>query len=222
DYTLEPKSPPSISGIKVSDISEKGAKISFSTNVPTDALITYTSKDKEKSGLQGKPDLASSHEVVLDGLASGTEFTAVVKVRDEDGNETESDSFSFSTGKDENPPVIDQIKTDSALALSDKVQTIVTWNTDELANSSLFYREGKNGEEREIKISENPTKNHIAVLTAFKPGTVYYFKAKSTDPTGNESLSEDYALLTPRKRENIVQIIIGNFEEIFGWAKFSR
>ncbi|EKD46635.1 MAG: hypothetical protein ACD_67C00135G0001, partial [uncultured bacterium] len=38
--------------------------------------------------------------------------------------------------------------------------------------------------------------------------------------SGNKAVSTDFALLTPRRRENIIQIIIGNFTDIFGWAKF--
>ncbi len=220
DYTLEPKSPPKISNLKISDITEHGATVAFNTDVPTDALITYTASDAEKSGFQGKPELSSKHEIELKNLESGTTFSLTVKVRDEDGNESESEASSFTTGKDENPPEIDQIKTDSALAQNDKVQSIITWNTNEPASTSIIYKEGKNGEEKEIKIDDNLSNYHIAVVTAFKSGTVYYFKTKSVDQSGNEATSEDYALLTPKKKENIVQIIVSNFEDIFGWAKF--
>jgi len=111
------------------------------------------------------------------------------------------------------------VRTDSALTQNDNVQTIISWTTDEPANTSLLYREGQSGEEKEVKITDNETLNHVAVVTTFKPGVVYYFKVKSVDLSGNEGLSTEYALLTPKKKENVVQLIINNFQQIFGWAK---
>ena len=75
------------------------------------------------------------------------------------------------------------------------------------------------GEEREFKISDSFAASHTAVITSFKPGVVYNFKVKSIDNSGNEAISNDFALLTPRRKENIIQIIINNFQEIFGWAR---
>jgi hypothetical protein len=112
------------------------------------------------------------------------------------------------------------VRTDSALAQNDKVQTIISWITDEPANTAVIYKEGQNAESREVKVSDNSTTNHIAVVTVFKPGTVYYFKVKSTDASGNASVSSDFALLTPKRKENIIQIIVSNFQDIFSWAKF--
>ena len=221
DYTFIPKSPPTISNIKVDSVSEHQATISFTTDVPTDSLVTYADlSNSENSGSQGKPELAANHQLELKNLSPGTNYSLVVKVRDEEGNETEETASNFTTGIDENPPLISQVRTESALAQSDKVQTIIHWETDEPANTSLIYKEGQYGEEKEVKINDNYTLNHVAVVTVFKPGTVYYFQVKSIDQAGNEAQSSEHAVLTPRRRENIVQIIINNFQEIFGWAGF--
>ena len=230
DYTFEPKSPPLISNVKVVDVTEHGAKIQFNTNVATDALVNYTpinsgpprvdeSSPRVEAGSQGKPDLATTHEVELKNLKQGTTFALTIKARDLDGNETTQVAESFTTGKDENPPVIDQVRTDSALTQSENVQAIISWTTDELADTSLLYREGRSGEEKEVKITDNETLNHVAVITTFKSGVVYYFNVKSVDQSDNAGISSEYALLTPKKKENVIQLIINNFEQIFGWAK---
>ena len=194
--------------------------IEFSTNVPTDVLVTYTDpQDEKNSGSQGIPTFSTKHAIELKNLVAGREFSLKIRVRDEVGNEIEQDFPAFKTVSDDNPPQIEQVKTDSALTQSDKVQTIISWNTDEPAISSLVYKEGMNGEEKEAKISSEPTTKNSAVFTIFKPGTVYYFKVKSADESNNEATSQEYALLTPRRRENIIQIIVSNFEEIFRWTK---
>jgi hypothetical protein len=107
---------------------------------------------------------------------------------------------------------------DSALTQNNKVQTIISWKTDEQATSILSYREGRIGEEKEFSNTDSLFTNHVIVMTSFKSGTVYNFRVKSTDAAGNESISGYFSFLTPRVKENIIQIITNNFMEIFGWA----
>jgi len=220
DQTFEPKSPAKITDISIKDISEHGAKVSFKTNVPTDANVTYTDiKNNQTTGSQGARDLTTEHKIELSNLPQGTTFSIGIAVRDEQGTEATTKAPDLTTGQDKSQPVIDNVKTDSALTQSDKVQSIISWRTDEQATSSLIYKEGSSGEEKELKITDNLTTSHIAVITVFKPGTVYNFKVKSVDASGNEAVSKDFALLTPKRRENIIQIIISNFTDIFGWAR---
>jgi len=221
DYTFQPKSPPQISGVKVVNVTEHEATVRFITNVPTDATVVYNDvKNPENSGSQGNPQLISTHEIILKNLVPGTNLTLSIKARDEQGSETDQPGPNFTTGKDETPPQIDKILTDTALTQNDQVQTIISWTTDEPASTSLIYKESINGEEKEAQISDNYTTNHIAVSTLFKPGVVYYFRVKSVDVSGNDAVSQDYALLTPKRRENIIQIIVSNFQGIFSWMKF--
>ena len=220
DQTFDPKSPPVIENIIIDEITEHSATVSFSTNVPTDATVAYQdAQNNDNSGTQGDPDLTIDHKVKLIGLNSGTTYRTTINVRDEQGTQSVQVAKDIITSSDENAPKIDNVKTDSALTQSDKVQAIISWKTDEQATSSILYKEGRNGEEKELKITDNLTTGHIGVITVFKPGTVYNFKVKSIDASGNVAVSNDFALLTPRKKENIIQIIIANFTEIFGWAR---
>ena len=221
DITFQPKSPPKISDFRADSITEHGGILYFNTSVPTDALVTYTDvNDAANSGLQGNPNITAKHEIKLRDLSSGGTFAIKIKVRDEDGNETEENFPNIVTTKDETSPVIENIKTDAALAQNDKVQAIISWRTDELSKGKIVYKEGKNGDEKTFEVSSAPAFSHIGVITSFKSGVVYYFKVIALDQAGNESTSTNYGLLTPKKTQNIIQIIIGNFTEIFGWAKF--
>ena len=219
DYTFQPKSPPKVSGVTLDSVSEHGAKIIVITDIPTDILVTYFEKDQEEnSGSQGKPEFVTQHDLELNNLKSGTAYAYTVKVVDEQGNQTVSDENTFITNKDENPPKIENVRTDSALTQNNKVQTIISWKTDEQATSILSYREGRIGEEKEFSNTDSLFTNHVIVMTSFKSGTVYNFRVKSTDAAGNESISGYFSFLTPRVKENIIQIITNNFMEIFGWA----
>ncbi|NTV40959.1 MAG: hypothetical protein HGA61_01670 [Candidatus Moranbacteria bacterium] len=219
DYVFQPKSPPVISDVAVGEITESGATVTFATNVPSDSVAAYVAIDDLKdSGSQGQTTLVLAHSVVLKNLSPGKTYSLRVQAKDESGNAAELAGPNFTIGKDTTPPVIDQIHTDSALAQNDKVQSIISWTTNENATTAIIYKEGKNGDEKEINIGDAYAKNHLAVMTVFKPGVVYFFRVKSIDATGNNGISNDFALLTPKKRENIIQIIINNFQEIFHWA----
>ncbi|MEI6650886.1 MAG: fibronectin type III domain-containing protein [Candidatus Moraniibacteriota bacterium] len=220
DNTFQPKSPPKITGVSIDGITDHEATVKFLTDVPADGNITFTdAKNPDHSGYQGKPDLVSSHEIVLHNLSPGSDYKTKIQVRDEQGTQTETDGPDFSTTVDKTPPAIDQVRADSALSQSDKVQTIISWTTDEPATSQVTFWEGRGGQETTINVSDGLTTSHTSVITAFKPGTVYEFRVKSVDVSGNESVSKDYALRTPQQTQNIVQIIVGNFQDIFQWAK---
>jgi hypothetical protein len=220
DQTFEPKSPLQITNININDITEHEATVSFDTNVATNASVQYANvSDPTENGSGSSSELATKHSIILKNLSQGTTFKISIKASDEQGTLSELSASDVTTGKDENPPKIDMVRTDLALTQNDKVQSIISWSTDEQASSIIIYKEGRNGKETEHKISDNKVNMHISVLTIFKPGTVYNFKVKSVDASGNVAYSGDFALLTPRRKENIIQIIIGNFMDIFGWAK---
>jgi hypothetical protein len=181
--------------------------------------VAYTATDNLKNtGSQGQPSLVVAHEVFLKNLDPGTTYSLKVQAKDESGNAAELIGPNFTTGKDETPPTIENIRTNSALTQNDKVQTIISWTTNENGTTAIIYKEGQGGQENEIITSDAYSLNHIAVATVFKPGVVYGFKVKSIDKSGNVGVSSDYALLTPKKKENIIQIIINNFQDIFHWA----
>ncbi|EKE15915.1 MAG: PKD protein [uncultured bacterium] len=224
EYNFVTPAPPQIADFKVDSITEHKIKVAFKTNIDTDAFLTLSKKDANEGDenakvTSGDPKMGIEHSLEADNLESGTTYTLEVQVRDNKGNATIEKIDDYTTAKDENPPKVDQIRTDSALTQNDKVQAIISWKTDEPATTEVIYKEGRSGQEKEAKFNDSLTSSHTAVITTFKPGTVYYFKVKSIDAAGNEGKSTDFALLTPRRKENIIQIIVNNFQDIFGWAQ---
>lgn len=104
----------------------------------------------------------------------------------------------------------------------DKIQTIITWLTDEMATSQVFYQEGVSIDEDYIvatDLREDLVYRHTTVLGDLKPATVYRFHVQSMDSQGNLAHSQDYTLLTPQKKRDVVEIIFSNFEKKFGWLE---
>jgi len=220
DYTFEPKSLPQIRNIGSKVLSDNEAEVTFQTSVPTDALVVYSNTEDDKdTGSQGKPEFSTSHTLTLKNLQSGARYTGRIVAKDEGGNEVTEDLEGFTMSQDKSAPEIEQLKTDMALSQDGKVQAIISWYTNEPATTAIAYKEGTNGEEKELKIKDDLTSSHIAILTTFKIGSVYFMKAKSLDKSGNETISKERMIITPQLSENVVQVIITNFKDIFSWAK---
>jgi hypothetical protein len=101
------------------------------------------------------------------------------------------------------------------------VQSIISWETDEAATSRVYYEEVAGAEKTVASstLDAQLTFKHFVVLTSFKPGNVYRYWVESTDAAGNTSRSNAYTILAPQEKETIVDIMIQNFEQIFGWTK---
>ncbi|HBP01172.1 MAG: hypothetical protein UX75_C0007G0041 [Candidatus Moranbacteria bacterium GW2011_GWE2_47_10] len=106
------------------------------------------------------------------------------------------------------------VQNESYLHGRDKVQTIISWETNNPSSSILIYRNDKDGKEEELKVSEEMKKEHAAVLTTLKPGEVYYFKVKSESASGESVSSSEYSLRTPRARDTILEMVGNNFKSL--------
>ena len=56
------------------------------------------------------------------------------------------------------------------------------------------------------------------VLTDFDPGKTYSFRAESMDSSGNVAQSDINTVLAPQQQESVFELILKNFEEMFGWV----
>jgi hypothetical protein len=64
---------------------------------------------------------------------------------------------------------------------------------------------------------QNYTTSHVVIVSTFEPGSIYRVQAQSTDASGTTRNSETYSLLTPRSQESIIDVILKNFQEVFGY-----
>jgi len=230
DFTFTTRAElPEIKSYTISDITDKTATFTWITNTETDSLVEYIPYRAgrlavEEVKTQGKPDFTVRHEVEVRDLVPGTTYAIALVSRDLEGNEVRRSIPSFSTSKDITPPRISQVKTETAIipGAETKVQAIIYWLTDEPATSQVVFQKGVTlvpTFPHQTPLDSNLTLNHIVVITDFSAGSVYQFRVKSKDNAGNEAVSRDYTILTPRKTQSVLQIIIKNFEETFGWMK---
>jgi hypothetical protein len=214
---------PQINDLTISRVSDFSATLSWRTNVPTQTNIEYRNLATETTLTQGDIALLKEHTLILDKLTAGAAYSVVVVATDELGNKTSSKTFSIATSKDTSAPVISKVSSSSTLypGKESRIQTIITWSTDEPSTSHVFYQEGLAKDATQIEVPFDPAlvTSHTVVITKFRPMTVYKFHVESADLAANTTKSNDFLVLTPQQKASVLDIIIGNFEQVFGWTK---
>ena len=153
-------------------------------------------------------------------LEFNSTYVVRIKATDEFGNEATTSPLTFSTSQDTKPPAITQIRSETAISpAGSKIQAIITWKTDEAATSQVFYQEGLGTlvQLQQTFFDTTYVTTHIVVITTFNPATVYKFYVTSQDTAGNLARSKDFTIFTPQRQQSVVQIILKNFEETFGF-----
>ncbi len=225
DYTFKTKaSLPQIKNLRVVKVEENSATLAWDTTVPAKALVEYQNLTTGEQNSKGRPTLASTHQMKIDGLTLGARYVAFVIAENAGGDRVKSNPITFITAKDTAPPIITNVTNESTIfpGSEARIQTIIEWLTDEPSQCKLSYREG-------VAVGVDPTvidptdksytQRHVEVITDFAPATVYKFSLLCADQVGNSVTSEDFVLFTPAKEKNIIDIIIENFQGTFGWVK---
>jgi hypothetical protein len=214
-----------ISNLKVEQGIGGGIAITWDTDQKTNSIVQYRNLENDTEIIIGDVNhFVQKHSVSM-GMAYA--FYPKVKVISFDlmGRKTEieqdlSDYFSQKNSEikkdavDENKLILRNISDESSLYSNEKVQAIVSWYSNKPADTKVIYKEGKGGEEKEVSFGNKLSTEHMAVFTQFKTGTVYYFKVKSTDESGQIAFSEEFSLLTPSGKEGIIRIIKNNIKQL--------
>ncbi len=214
---------PIIQNLSLSKIEETSATITFSTNVPTSAIIEYTNLNTGESKLEGQSAFLTNHSIRLSSLVFDTYYSAIVTVENEQNEKAVSEPLTFITTRDSEPPVISRVNTESTLypGSDNRVQTIISYETDESAKCQLNYHRGIVSLDGDEQLPEelDYVSNHVQVVTNFLPANVYKFWIVCRDSAQNMARSQDFTMLTPSQEESIIDIILKNFEGTFGWIK---
>lgn len=209
--------------------SAEKAIFTWDTNVESTAELRFTPYRNSVLSVEeviSKKDnaLSLTHAMEVEEFEAGVTYKVELISRDREENIISKDIDTFTTSEDDLPPVISQVQTDSALSVGKnvRVQTIITWTTNELSTSRVFYEEGSIQDPEKIqqstKVDNSYSKKHVAVINNFKPGKVYTFRVESVDSGGNITYSKVHAILTPQQEQSVFQVIMTNIEDIFGWV----
>ena len=213
-----------IEDIKFLSITETSVVLSWKTSLPAKSTIDLSNNKTGEKTTKNDPSFLLDHNFTLSNLQPATNYTLKIIAQDEGGNKAESSLIPFSTLISKEPPVISDVRVTTALIPGrvQKVQTIITWKTDKPATSRVFYQQGVTSNSNlvsSIPLDNGLVFNHAMVISSFKPGSVYQFRVESIDSSGNRSLSNAFTILTPRPQQSVLDLIIKNLNQTFGFLK---
>ncbi len=210
--------------IKFTEISEGKVVLGWKTTLPTKTTIETTNLSTGEKTTQEDPSYLKEHTLTIKDLIASTNYTVQIFADDEIGNRSFSPILPFTTTLSLNPPVISQVRIITSVIPGkvEKVQAIISWKTDKPSTSRIYFEEGISGRKELLlttPLDSLLTTDHTVITTAFKSGRAYRLRTESMDASGNVSYSKDYTILTPKPKESILDLIIKNFSDIFGFLK---
>ncbi|MDD5341987.1 MAG: fibronectin type III domain-containing protein [Patescibacteria group bacterium] len=221
DYSFTTLTFPKVSDIRFQNKAEGETEVTWKTNVPTTSNVEYYNPDIP-SKTQGNTALVTEHSVLLFGLEDATLYSTKVRGTDQFGYEAVSDVLTFTTLEDTTPPIISNVQSESntvGAGDASKVQIIISWRTNEPTTSKVEYGEGLGDTAYSGETDENAELvfEHLVVVSNLSPARTYHFRVVSNDKAGNESKSGSYSVLTSRKRESFLQLVVSQLETTFSW-----
>ncbi|GEM_PF-2663658 len=207
-------------------VKNDGFTVVWQTNDPTSSTVSYRNTKTGERNVVTDEAKKTYHNVQIQNLPSGTTYTVSVSGTNDNGNTVTSDgTLSVTLSVDLTPPVISNFKVDNALipGRTDLIQTVVGWQTDKPANSTVYYQEGAisgtNASSTELKNKveslDSYTTAHIMIIPSLKPGVVYSLKVISEDQSGNSKVFGPTSIITPKATQSVLDIIVKNFEDTF-------
>ncbi len=175
------RTPPVISGVTASGISDTRAVIIWTTDELSDSTVEYG--NGTAYGQQATdPSFSKTHSVVLDGLRPITVYHFRVMSADVFGNgpSVSADLILTTAGNpDSNGPVISNVKVAGITSNS----ATITWTTNEPSDSVVEY--GNSTSYGQKLASKLNVLSHSVTVSGLSPGKTYHFRVQSTDPAGN-------------------------------------
>ena len=184
--------PPTIQNVSVSNITMTGAVITWQTDELSTSQVMICDPGGGCTWTELDENLVTNHSVSLSDLKSNTayHFTATSTDAKENQALAEGD-LTTSAQAGATTLTISEVKVSNITDLS----TTISWVTDKPATSQIEYGT-TDAYGSTTPLDQKLTTSHSATLSGLKPNTIYHFKVKSKDASGNEATSQDQTFTT--------------------------
>ncbi len=191
EYVFTTSPAPSVKEASATQVSLSGASIQFTSKAAAQVKIYYgPSEGFGGVKLINTALTESGYTVPLTGLTDGTKYFFKVNTLDSEGNEYESNTYSFTT------PARPKIS-DLALQPVDGEPTStqkITWKTNVPATSQITY--GKVGGDTQEVILSDLIIDHEMIIRGLEDSSQYSLVADSRDGAGNLATSDTQVFKT--------------------------
>ena len=184
----------------VASVSDRSATIVWTTDEPANGLVTFGEAGGEMDGMRGDATaFGTDHSVTLTGLKAGTTYRYRVSSTDALGNGPTHNAgdLDFTTRQEADTRPAQIVARPAVLSVTQHT-AMVSWTTDELADSRVDVAEG---DALPSEIDGNPavktvvsptfTRVHTVTVTGLKAGMRYAWRVGSQDRAGNDRTFED-------------------------------
>lgn len=219
DYTLQTIARPTIRNVKfqpIEDAVTASVRVTWDTNVPTTTTLRYRGTGTSLERSTG--ELTTSHEVVIDDLASSTDYLFNAEGRDQYGNLVTSEEQRWQSSYDTRAPKVSDVSvsmTTTEGTSKTRAQVIVSWKTDEPSTSQVEYRKAKGGDAKLTALDTEPTTNHVVVISNLDLAEIYRVKVISKDLSGNSVYGRQTSVVTPDQETTVLDAVLTVLQRIF-------
>lgn len=170
-------------------VKTKTAIITWSTSRTANSFVKYGTGSGDYGDEVGSSDQVTAHEVKLENLAPGTTYYYKVLWTDEDGNQGESDEYTFVTNA---APSVSNVKITNVSLYS----AYVTFTVNHATKATVQY--GKTLSYGAIKsLSTSTTQTtQTAIIESLTEGTTYHLRIVAEDEESNTFAGDDYTFET--------------------------
>lgn len=196
-YSVTATIPPHLTVLPyITNLTASSATINWETDKATNGYVHLGTEAGVYTNQFGSADLTlkEQHAVTLNMLSKGVTYYFKVRSADVDGNTIESGSSSFMTDLgDITPPIITM---GPSLSVDSSSLVTISWETNELASSSVEYGI-KEVSENTLGRADELTLFHQVKVPGLQAAQAYLWRVKSRDASGNMVYSATARISTP-------------------------
>jgi hypothetical protein len=187
--TPSASSPPVISAITASAITNTSATISWTTDQPSSSQVEYGTTTGYGSLSSLNSSLTTTHTVVLTGLTPGTTYNYAVLSSSSTGANATSGNFTFQTTAP--GPAISAVSASGITASS----VTITWTTDQPSSSQVQYGT-TTAYGSSTTLNSSLVTSHSVTISGLTAGTAYNFAVLSSNSSGIQTISGNFTFTT--------------------------
>lgn len=197
--------PPTISSVTSSNLTSSSARITWTTNEASDSQVEYGLTTTYGTTTTLNSSQVTSHTVDLVGLSSSSTYHYRVKSKDASNNLSMSSDATFATSApaDVTAPVISGVGTSSLSTTS----VNINWTTNEAADSQVEFGPTTAYENGSTTLNTSLVTSHTVSLSGLTASTVYHYRVKSRDGSGNLATGSDNNFTTSALPDTTAPII---------------
>lgn len=181
---------PVIINVTVTGITSTSATINWQTTQAADSQVAYGITSSYASLTALDPALATSHSQMLTGLSPNIQIHYQVRSKISSGLQYMAGDFVFTTA----PNIVTGMISGLAVASITNSSATFTWTTNVPSSSTIEY--GPTSSYVLSAGSADLVTSHSVIVSGLAPFTLYHFRAKSIDASGNAGITDDATFTT--------------------------